>query len=48
MKKKGTALFAGFFPQYVHVKKFNINQCLQNQVKIMVSSIIQFKPVIQD
>jgi hypothetical protein len=33
MKKKGKALLAGFFPQYIHVKKFNIEDNLQNRVK---------------
>jgi len=47
MKKKGTALLAGFFPQYMHVKKFNIIGDLQNRVKIIIFQIFSFKPGIQ-
>jgi hypothetical protein len=48
MKKKGTALLAGFFPQYMHVKKFNIKGDLQNRVKITFSHVSCRKPGIED
>ena len=47
MKNKGTALLAGFFPQYAHVKKSNIEWGLQNRVKITFSPISRRKPMIQ-
>ena len=44
MKKKGTALLAGFFPQYIHVKKFSIEGDLQNQAKITIAFISDLRP----
>jgi len=47
MKKKETAILAGFFPLYVHLKKFNIKGYLQNRLKITISEISQDNPGIQ-
>jgi len=47
MKKKGTALLAGFFPQTRQVKKFNIIRDLQNLSKIRISQISCLNPGIQ-
>jgi len=47
MKKKGTALLAGFFPQYIRMKNFNIIRNLHNWTKNTISQIFRFKPGIQ-
>jgi hypothetical protein len=47
MKKKGTALLAGFFPQSMQVKKFNVIGDLQNRAKITISYISRLKPEVQ-
>jgi hypothetical protein len=35
---------AGFFPQYIHVKKFSIEGDLQNQAKITIAFISDLRP----